>query len=209
MPRVAIDYSKTVIYRISHKDIAGLDYVGSTTDFTRRKGHHKSTCNNPNSQGHHLKVYQNIRDNGGWDFFQMLEIKKFPCADNREAEAEEEKVLQELKSTLNMKRAFISEGMAEYNKNYYVTNRDHLREIGKKYYETHKDQITEYTKDYREQHQEQISDYGKKYRDKHKDRLKELRSANYICETCKCSMLIQAKPRHERSLKHFNNAQTS
>ena len=37
MPRKAIDYSKTIIYKIQHEDNDELLYVGHTTDFTKRK----------------------------------------------------------------------------------------------------------------------------------------------------------------------------
>ena len=43
-----------------------------------------------------------IRNNGGWDSFKMLEIKKFPCNDKREALAEEDKVMKELSSNVNL-----------------------------------------------------------------------------------------------------------
>jgi len=48
MPKVPIDYSKTVIYKLVHKedyDNANL-YIGSTTNFTKRKCEHKSDCMN-------------------------------------------------------------------------------------------------------------------------------------------------------------------
>ena len=42
MPKENIDYSKTIIYKIVCKDIDIEDcYVGSTTDFVRRKSEHK------------------------------------------------------------------------------------------------------------------------------------------------------------------------
>ena len=39
------DYSKTVVYKIQHQYDGSLVYVGSTTKFTKRKYHHKSSCN--------------------------------------------------------------------------------------------------------------------------------------------------------------------
>ena len=45
MPRTAVDYSKTIIYKIVCNDLNVKDiYVGSTTDFTKRKNKHKSCC---------------------------------------------------------------------------------------------------------------------------------------------------------------------
>lgn len=47
MPRNAIDYSKSMFYKLVCKDLTISDlYVGFTTDFKTRKSSHKSNCNN-------------------------------------------------------------------------------------------------------------------------------------------------------------------
>ena len=63
MPLTKVDYSKTVIYKMQHVDNPELLYVGSTTDFTRRKAGHKSVCNNANDKLYNIKLYSMIRDN--------------------------------------------------------------------------------------------------------------------------------------------------
>jgi hypothetical protein len=103
MPRKEIDYSKTVIYKIVCDDLNVTDnYVGSTTDFRKRKSTHKSICNNPNSKDYNRKIYQTIRDNGGWDNWTMIEIEKYPCTDNNEALARERYWVEKLNSSLNI-----------------------------------------------------------------------------------------------------------
>ena len=89
MPRTAISYENTVIYKIQHIDDDTLLYVGHTTDFTKRKSTHKYNTANANGKAYRLKVYNMIRENGGWDMFRMIEIKHHPCNNRREAEAEE------------------------------------------------------------------------------------------------------------------------
>ena len=55
MPKKEIDYQNTIIYKIVCNDLNVKDvYVGHTTDFTKRKSHHKSSCNNHNSKVHNL-----------------------------------------------------------------------------------------------------------------------------------------------------------
>ena len=47
MPKLPTDYSKTIIYKLVHNedyDNANI-YIGSTTDFIRRKNNHKNCCN--------------------------------------------------------------------------------------------------------------------------------------------------------------------
>ena len=49
MPKVEIDYSNTIIYKITCKDPSITDvYVGHTTNFVQRKHCHKQSCNNNN-----------------------------------------------------------------------------------------------------------------------------------------------------------------
>jgi len=59
------DYSKTIINKHINYDYPELVYVGLTTNFTNRKRHHKCNCHNEKGKAYNLKVYINIRDNGG------------------------------------------------------------------------------------------------------------------------------------------------
>ena len=106
MPKKAIDYSNCCIYKIEHIDKDDLVYVGHTTNFTKRKCCHKSCCNNENKQS---KLYQLIRDNGGWDNFRMIEVEKYPCSDRREAEKRETEVMKEVKANMNSMSSYVSE----------------------------------------------------------------------------------------------------
>ena len=137
MPIKAIDYSKTSIYKIQHEDNEELLYVGHTTDFTKRKCAHKQGSTNPNDKKHNYKVYKMIRDNGGWDCFRMIEIKKFPCNDANEATAEEDIIMQEMKSTMNDRRSSRSkeqylldnrDNKKKYDEQYRIDNADKIRE---------------------------------------------------------------------------------
>ena len=143
MPRKAVDYSRTIIYKIQHEDNEELLYVGHTTDFTKRKTAHKQGTNNPNTKVYNIKLYKMIRQNGGWGSFKMLEIKKFSCNDGNEACAEEDRIMKELKSTMNDRRAYTGmtrhEYLKQYNsidiqKKYRIDNADKLREKKKNIY---------------------------------------------------------------------------
>jgi len=127
MPKVPMDYSKCCIYKIEHIDNESLVYVGHTTCFNKRKTQHKINCYNDNQKPYNYKVYQMIRENGGWEKFLMLEVEKYPCADKREAERRENEVMKELKSSMNTNKSFITQEMSEYHKEYHTN-----------YYELHK-----------------------------------------------------------------------
>lgn len=155
MPRLATDYSKTLIYKLIHKeDFDNTNiYIGSTTDFIRRKNNHKSSCNRITSRGYNDKKYQYIRSNGGWDSFNMIEVEKYPCCDKREADAREEYWRCYFNSQLNTKKAFTTdeenrERQLKYSKAYYRNNTESCREYQKRYYSKNKDKKNEYNRQY-------------------------------------------------------------
>ena len=102
MPKVEIDYSNTIIYKITckNKDITDV-YVGHTTNFVQRKYAHKQSCINMKSPNHKCKLYDAIRANGGWENWQMEIINFFNCADHYAARIKEQEYFTELKATLN------------------------------------------------------------------------------------------------------------
>ena len=136
MPRTSIDYSNTIIYKIQHNDKDELIYVGHTTDFTKRKSAHKTNTHSEKGKPYNRQLYKMIRDNDDWDSFKMIEIKKFPCTERREAEAEEDKVMRELKATMNMNRAFVkAEDIIEDRRVYRETHAEEIKEKAKIYRE--------------------------------------------------------------------------
>lgn len=99
MPKDNIDYSNTIIYKIYCKDETIKDiYIGHTTNFVIRKYQHKTSCNNTKND---LKIYKTIRENGGWDNWNMIEIAKYNCNDSTEARIKEQQHYEELKVSLN------------------------------------------------------------------------------------------------------------
>jgi hypothetical protein len=99
MPKEYIDYSNTIIYKIFCNDKTINDvFVGHTTNFTKRKYLHKSACTNLDNK---LKIYDAIRQHGGWDNWDMVEIARYNCKDKTEARIKEQQHYEELKSTLN------------------------------------------------------------------------------------------------------------
>ena len=99
MPKCLIDYSNTIIYKIFCKDVTVKDiYVGHTTNITKRKYQHKTASKNETND---LKIYKVIRDNGGWDNWNMIEIAKYNCKNATEARIKEQEHYELLNTTLN------------------------------------------------------------------------------------------------------------
>jgi hypothetical protein len=102
MPKVDIDYSNTLFYKISCKDAAITDvYIGHTTNFVQRKSGHKQSCNNPKSANHNFKLYSVIRERGGWDNWKMDIIAYHNCNDHYEARKIEQEYFISHNATLN------------------------------------------------------------------------------------------------------------
>jgi hypothetical protein len=113
MPKEVVDYSNTIIYKIYCKDISIDDvYVGHTTNFSQRKYQHKISCNNLNNK---LKIYNTIREHGGWENWDMVEIGKYNCKDHTEARIKEQEHYDLLNCSLNSCPPFI-------DKNNYFCN---------------------------------------------------------------------------------------
>jgi len=102
MPKVEIDYSNTIIYKIACKNSSVKDvYVGHTTNFVQRKYAHKQTCNNSKSPCYNLKLYKTIRENGNWYNWDMTIINFYNCKNHLEARQKEQEYYVLLEATLN------------------------------------------------------------------------------------------------------------
>jgi hypothetical protein len=102
MPKTEIDYSNTIFYKIYCKnpDIKDV-YIGHTTNFVQRKHAHKRSCTHETSANYNCKVYNVIREYGGWNNWKMEIIAFRECADHYEARKVEQQYFEEYNATLN------------------------------------------------------------------------------------------------------------
>lgn len=89
------------MYKIT---VGDYTYIGSTKDFRQRKNSHKFDCNTKE-----LKVYEMIRQAGGWDKCEMIPIEEYECEGQIQARIREEYWRREYKANLNTLRAYITE----------------------------------------------------------------------------------------------------
>jgi hypothetical protein len=136
MPKTSINYQKSVIYKIQHLDKSELLYIGSTTDFIKRKHRHKYYCMNINNIDHkyfNIKLYKTMRENGGWEQFNIIIIKEFPCNNKIELLIEEDKIMREMKASLNSQYAHMTDEQYKIlkqkkNKTYREKHKEELKE---------------------------------------------------------------------------------
>ena len=169
-----VNYQNGMIYKIAHR-YSPYVYIGSTTNFGRRKSQHKHHCVNEKSKLYNIKVYQTIRELGGWDNFEMVLVAKCPCDDKMELHAKEFEYQQLFDANLNTKSACSGidpcdpEYMKKYLKEYREENKQEISEYQKKYRECHENNFEKYRechKKYREKNREKLREYQKKYREK-------------------------------------------
>tara|TARA_R110001592_G_scaffold342860_1_gene632919 strand:- start:248 stop:694 length:447 start_codon:yes stop_codon:yes gene_type:complete len=117
------DYSNACVYKIICKDKSITDmYIGSTVNFRGRGWGHKTCCNNPNCNSYNYKVYKFIRDNGGWDNWQMIKICDVKCLDKYDLRKKEGEYIRSLKPTLNKNIA--GRSIKDSQKTYYIKNKN-------------------------------------------------------------------------------------
>jgi group I intron endonuclease len=128
------NYSNTFIYQIVCKDKSITDsYVGHSTNLDERlKNHIQNT--NPNHCKSNIKLYAFIRENGGWDNWEMKILDHFPnCKNIQEATVREQEWIQKINPILNDKRASITDEEKREKKNEYKRNSERHHEYSREY----------------------------------------------------------------------------
>ena len=195
MPKNQINYENIVIYKIVCKDLTVKDsYVGSTTSLTKRRSSHRRSCCDSSDPAYNQKKYEIMRQNGGWENWEMIEIEKFPCKDGEEARSRERYWFETLQSNLNDRLPQRShEEKVEYNNNYMKDNKATLKEKRAVYMEKIKDDP-----EYKRKNVERAN----AYREANKDAIRLRQKTNKT--TCECSSIYRSCDRyqHIKSSKH-------
>jgi len=154
-------------------------YVGSTINFAQRKSKHKCACYNEKRKSYNLKLYQNIRENGGEYTIEIYKL--FPCNSDKELCMEEENVRKELNANLNSQRCFVTnEEEKQTHIDWNKTHKEKCRLSSKKWIENNKE------------------------KQKEMDKICDKRKAQIITCECGCQLTKGTLLRHRKSKKHLN-----
>ena len=200
-----VKYNQSIIYKLCCKDPSIPDiYIGSTTNFTRRKSSHKTICNKTNNKSFNTYVYQFIREHGNFDNWDMIEVERYEATDKKHLETRERYWIELLKTTLNKKiptrtmkewsiensdklkdyrkewRIENADKLKEQMKEWSIENADKIKEYRKEYYEDNKDLILEKQKEYCIENADKCKERRKRYRIKNAGKIKELQKEWYI-----------------------------
>jgi hypothetical protein len=195
MPKIDIDYSNTIIYKISCKDPSIKDvYVGHTTNFVQRKHSHKQNCVNEKSPSHKCKLYKVIRENGGWNNWIMEIIKFFNCKNQYEARIKEQECFVSLNATLNSIEPIPKPKNNNENKTSHKCDICNISCKNENLFNIHNQTKKHIGKITEKEHLESC------------EILKTLKGKGFCCEKCKyCSFNKKDYNRHLLTKKHKNN----
>lgn len=173
--------SKTgYIYKICCLDTEIKDcYVGSTKNEKVRKNGHKVRCNGGGDKSNYY-VYQFIRENGGWENWNMIRLEEFKFDERAQLNARERYWLETLGATLNKQIPIRTQ---------------------KEWREDNKEVLSEYSKEYNQNNREKIIEYKKEHYQKNKQQILEQRKEKITCE-CGTTLRKADKNRHLKSQKH-------
>lgn len=165
------------VYHFRNKRTGEVIYVGSSRQLKKRIQTHKNHCNN--------EMYDYIRQNGGYDAFEIVLVANPP---KLQLLMEEQNEINKY-NTFNKIRAYLTdEERKTYAKMYYEKNRERLNENKRLFYQMNrekilgryriwcklnKERIKLYAKNYKETHKEQIVEQSRKYHQIHKKQIAE------------------------------------
>jgi len=213
------------IYKICCDDLLEFIYVGSTKSFRQRKNHHKTAY----YKGDTKKIYNTIRENGGWENWRMVILEELGEVSFTEARIKEEEHRVKLNANLNMQKCYTTEEekkeikkkWREDNKDYYKkysqnnnetiklrwktwynNNKEYVLNYQKNYNENNKQALAERCKKYIENNKQKLAEYSKEWRENNKQKIKEWKSKKITCE-CGCLITQSHINRHKKSNKHL------
>ena len=217
-----------IIYKIVCSDVDIKDiYVGATNNFKVRKWDHKKDCTKETSKCYNQYKYQYIRENGGWENWNMIQIEEYKYDNKRDLNTRERYWIETLNAKLN--KIIPTRTQAEYDKlpgrkvkksEYLQLHKaekasyDKLRRNGE-----HRNDILDRKREANKEKQQQCecggnyigTSYHKQHHlnsKKHTDFINNIPKPTpaYYCVCCEIGIAqARYKGDHERSKKHIYN----
>lgn len=182
------DFTTAVIYHIRRIDTKMVIYVGSTTDFKQRQRSHKNVCYNSNNKmKYNYPIYCYIRENGGFDCFEVIPVSFLKLENKVELLIEEQKEIDKFDELFNKYHSFPT---TQHKKDLKTVHDSQYRE-------RHDEEIKAHKKKYYEEHKEEIKAKVKTWAENNKEKLFE----PLECPRCKTMTSKKHIKRHQKSQK--------
>ena len=209
MPR-AQNFSQSAIYQIRCIESRKIIYIGSTTDFRKRGSRHKYICKTESDTHHHLPVYIYIRENGGWDAYEVIPVEHLVLNNRVELRIAEQREMDRHAGLQNVHYAKRSDAeycaankdkIAEYKAQYRAANADAICERQKQYRAENKTAIAEKNQQYSAANRDKLNEKGKQYYAANADIIAMKNRVRVTCE-CGCIVANCSLLRHTKTKKH-------
>ena len=144
--------SQSTIYHIRCKMTKRVLYVGSSCDFINREKNHKWNCNNEKSVSHHLPIYKYIRENGGFENYEIIPVSFHNLNNIVELRILEQQEMDKHTGLMNCvyasrtQKQYIldnKENKIKYDKQYRIDNIEKIKEDKKQRYINNKEKNNE------------------------------------------------------------------
>jgi len=141
-------------------------YIGSTTNIKYRMSRHKTACKKNTS----YKVYNYIREHGGWDCFSYIILEvKIVNSQSEQFELEQSHI-DSSEPTLNSIKSFATpEQKKQRKREWTIENKDKIKQQQKEYNERNKEHMALKKKEYNERNKEHLALKKKEYAERNKD----------------------------------------
>ena len=178
---------KTTIYKIVCKNEEITDcYVGRTKDCTKRFQQHKTVCYNENKVSFNYRLYKTIRENGGFENWDIVEVETIEHEDaDKTTPAEKEGFwFNELNATLN--NNVPGRCKKESCKVWADKNMEYRKIYAEKYRAENKEKIAERIAVYYQKNKEKSKAHTKKWVENNRER-------NRIYQRERCRRIVAEK----------------
>jgi hypothetical protein len=122
---------------LARRDGTGECYVGSTCSLRQRRYMHKRACTVPDNSKHHMRLYEHIRSNGGWDEWDCVPLEEHPCENKTQLHIRERHWVDTLRPSLNTRApaaVALAGGKAAYAAEHYKEHAEELSAQEVEYY---------------------------------------------------------------------------
>jgi hypothetical protein len=181
MPRPQ-NLDQCTVYHIRHRETLQVVYVGSTTNFDQRKAKHKYAYNYDKRAAYMYPHYTYIRENGGFESFEIVPILHQKCESCIELRILEQQEIDRNRLT--------------------IKNKNNAQHDPKQYRLDNKEKLVGYIKQYNHKYKADKAVYDKQYRIDNKEIIMKKQNKKIKCE-CGCEISKSNLSAHKKSKKHL------
>jgi len=138
------NFTKSIIYHIRDIESKEIVYVGSTTNFPQRKSAHKYSYNHEEAIHFTYPIYCHIRNNGGFNCFEIIPIKSLKLENKTQLLIVEQEEIDKHCTLVNRNKAHMTiEERKEHDKQYREEHKEEFKKYLKQYYQKNKENLNE------------------------------------------------------------------